>query len=85
LFHQTTEVWQCRRWAEPFVWIGMNPIAIYLAHNLVDLGKIARRFVGGDVNQWFGRGGEMMVALAVVVLTFGICRFLYRRGIFLRL
>ena len=50
------EVWGWRRWALPFVWIGMNPITVYMFHNLVDVGKIAERFVGGDLNKFYLRG-----------------------------
>lgn len=84
-FHLVIESWGWRRWAQPFVWIGMNPITIYLIHELVDIDKIAQRFVGGDLNHYFGRYGDLVVALAGIAITFGICRFLYQRKIFLRL
>jgi predicted acyltransferase len=75
-----------RAWAQPFVWIGMNPITIYLLHNLVDLEKISRRFAGGELNErYLGRYGDLVVALVALAITFGIARFLYRRKIFLRL
>ena len=67
-------------WAQPFVWIGMNPITIYMIHNLVDIGAIANRFVGGDLKKlYLGRYGDLAVALVAMAITLGICRFLYRR------
>jgi len=69
----------------PFVWIGVNPITIYLAHNLIDFDKIADRFVGGQLNTYFGQYGRLMIALASLALVFGFLHFLYRRKIFLRL
>ena len=85
-FHLVIEGWGWRRWAQPFVWIGMNPITIYMIHNLVDVGQIAQRFVGGDLNKlYLGRYGDLAVALAGMAITFGICRFMYQRKIFLRL
>jgi predicted acyltransferase len=84
-FHQVIEVWGWRRWAQPFVWIGMNPITIYLAHNLVDLKKIALRFVGGDLGVCLGRGADLAATIVIMAISFWICRFLYRRKIFLRL
>ncbi len=85
-FHLVIESWGWRRWALPFVWIGMNPITIYMIHNLVDIGQIAQRFVGGDLNKLcFGRYGDLVVALVELAITFGICRFMYQRKIFLRL
>jgi len=84
-FHWLIEAMGWRRWAMPFVWIGMNPITIYMLHSLIDLGPIARRFVGGDLNQLlFGRYGDLAVAAVTVVMTFGIARFMYQRKIFLR-
>jgi predicted acyltransferase len=85
-FHQIIEVWGLRKWAIPFVWIGMNPIAIYMFHNLVDVEAIAQRFVGGDLNKlYFGRAGELIVGAAGLLIVFGVARFLYQRRIFLRL
>ena len=55
-------------------------------HNLVDIGGIAQRFVGGDLSKlYLGQYGDLAVALVEVAITFGICRFLYARKIFLRL
>jgi predicted acyltransferase len=86
LFYLVVDVWRYQKWALPFVWIGMNPITIYMIHNLVDIDKIAERFVGGDVKkQYLGAYGEITVALVGMVITFAICRFLYQRKIFLRL
>ena len=85
-FHLVIECWGWRGWAQPFVWIGMNPITIYMIHDVVDVGQIAQRFVGGDLSKlYLGRYGELALALVEMAITFGICRFLYRRKIFLRL
>ena len=79
-FHQVIEVWNRRSWAQPFVWIGMNPITLYLLHALVDLEGLAKRFVGGDLGQLlFGRANALVIALVVVLITVGIARWLYRR------
>jgi len=42
VFYFIVDVWQKRAWCQPFVWIGMNPITIYMMENLVDI------IVGGD-------------------------------------
>ncbi len=86
LFHLVVDVWKYQKWALPFVWIGMNPITIYMIHNLVDIEAIARRFVGGDFKKlYLGAYGDLAVALVAMAITLGICRFLYERKIFLRL
>ena len=69
----------------PFVWIGVNPITIYMAHNLIDFPKIAHRFAGGPIKEMFGTYGEVVITLVIILMTFAIVRFLYRRKIFLRL
>ncbi|MHB9065568.1 MAG: acyltransferase family protein [Pirellulaceae bacterium] len=85
LFYLVIDVAGWRFWAQPFVWIGMNPITIYMLDNLVDIPQIAKRFVGGDLNAYFGDYGQLVVAIVGLLITFAIARFLYRRKIFLRL
>lgn len=86
VFHYAIEVRQWRRWAEPFVWIGLNPITVYLLHNLVDLNALAKRFVGGDLGQLAFGAAQPLVATVVVMLTsIGFCWWLHRRRIYLRL
>lgn len=89
VFYQIIEIWQWQRWATPFVWIGSNAITLYLANNFLDFGRLAHRFAGGDVRQFCNRAvgagfGDLVVALVALGLILGLARFLYRRGIFLR-
>lgn len=84
VFYQIVDVWNLRGWAQPFVWIGMNPITIYMAHNIIPFDDVAKRLVGGDLNRYFGACGQLLIAAVVMALTFGLCYFLYRRRIFLR-
>jgi predicted acyltransferase len=84
-FYQVIEVWNLRRWAAPFVWIGMNPIAIYLADRFVDFGGLAERVVGGPVKGLFGAYGQLLVTLVALGMVVGLAWFLHRRRIFLRL
>lgn len=88
-FYLVIDVWKCRVWAAPLVWIGANALTIYLISNVVDFKKLSLRFVGGDVGLaldalWPGLAGLTM-ALTSIALCFAICRFLYQRQIFLRL
>ncbi len=84
-FHLVIEVWGFQAWARPFVWIGMNPITIYMVNNLIDVDQIAQRFVGGELNTYFGDYGQLLVAIVGLLIMFGVARFLYQRKIFLRL
>ena len=50
VFYLIVDVWQARAWCQPFVWMGMNSITVYLASNMLGgFRELARRFAGGDV------------------------------------
>ena len=90
-FYLVVDVAGWRRWGQPFVWIGMNPITIYILNSLLGgYEKVAARFVGGSIERFFdahvakGLGG-LTVAAVGVLLAFLVARFLYRRKVFLRL
>lgn len=86
LFFLVIDVWKLRWWAQPFVWIGMNPITIYMLDNLGIVSTIKKRLIGGELNSWlFGDYGELVLAIVGLLVTFGIARFLYRKQLFLRL
>ncbi len=48
LMHQIIDVWQWRRWATVFVWVGANALALYFLNDIINFWAIAARFVGGD-------------------------------------
>jgi predicted acyltransferase len=88
-FYYVVDVRQARGWCQPFIWIGMNPITLYLATSVLNFGRVAQRFVGGDIAQFFDRlvakgFGELVVALTTLLIIILLARFLYRRNIFLR-
>lgn len=89
-FYYLIDIRHWERWATPFVWIGMNPITVYLGESLVNYGRVANRLAGGSVRQWLDAAVTVGAGQAVLsVLTLGIavlfCRWLYQRKIFLRL
>jgi predicted acyltransferase len=93
IFYLVIDVWKWRWWTAPFVWIGTNAITLYLAWNILDFRGLAARLAGGNLqakiqSSFAAPQGEQAaqlvlcgVALALVLL---LARFLYRRGIFLR-
>ena len=91
LFFLIVDVWQARKWCQPFVWMGMNSITIYLAGSLLGgFRKPALRLVGGDVKTFFDAhlaqgAGDMLVSLTGLLLAFWLMHFMYRRKIFLKL
>jgi predicted acyltransferase len=82
-FYLVIDVWKVHKWAQPFVWVGMNPITIYLAANMANFPRLAKRLIGGAV--FFGAYGGVVVALVSLGLELWLVQFLYSRKVFLRL
>lgn len=90
LFYCIVEIWKKQRWCQPFVWIGMNSITLYLAYNVISFPKVAERLAGGDLQRcldtYVGTGaGSVFLVVVELTLTFLLVRFLYVRKIFIRL
>ncbi len=83
-FYQVVDVWNHRRWATPFIWVGMNPMAIYLAHALFSIDGLAARLVGGPVKAGLGMYGGLLESMVALGLGLALLRFMYQRRIFLR-
>lgn len=77
-----------KKWSMPFVWVGMNPIAIYLLTSVVSFHEIALRIFGGPVAEWadgLTPGlGRLLVTVAGLAMVLWICRVLYRNKLFFR-
>jgi predicted acyltransferase len=91
VFYAVVDIWKVRTWCQPFVWMGMNPITIYLVVNMLGgFGKLSARLAGGDVKAFMdskvAQGfGDLFIAIVGLLLAFWLVHFLYRRKIFLRL
>ena len=92
-FYWVVDIKQWRKWCQPFVWIGMNPLTLYLTSNFLGgLGfeKLSRRLVGGPVKSFLDAHvtagfGDLIIAATAVALFLWFAHFLYQRKIFLRL
>ncbi|MDB4809475.1 heparan-alpha-glucosaminide N-acetyltransferase domain-containing protein [bacterium] len=88
-FYLVMDVVKVKMWAMPLVWIGMNPIAIYLLSSVVDFNQIAGRILGGPVADWADGMvpglGALLVALGGMGLVLWLCRALYKREVFFRI
>ena len=89
IFYAIIDVLGYRVWCRPFEWIGCNPLAIYLISPIVGFPTLANRLVGGDVrnalDHYVAAGlGGLVVAMTGLALVALFARFLYQRGIFLR-
>jgi predicted acyltransferase len=88
-FYHVIDIRGWRKWCQPLVWIGMNPITLYVLSGLVGFRTVAIRLVGGDVKAFFDKslsagGGELIAGITAVAIMLLLARFLYRRQIFLR-
>lgn len=88
-FYLMIDLVQLKKWAMPFVWIGMNPIAIYLLSTVLDFNHIAGRVLSGPIADW-ANGilpglGALLVAVGGMFLIFWLCRTLYKRNVFFRI
>ncbi len=88
-FYYAVDVRGWRRWCVPFVWIGMNPITLYLVSGIVGYRRLAARLAGGDVSAWLDAAvapgwGNLGVAIVGLILMLLLARFLFQKQIFLR-
>lgn len=89
LFYWVVDVRGWQRWCVPFVWVGLNPIAVYLVAKVVSMDNLARRVAGGPVMAALDAAvpslGGMVVALVGIGWCFLLAWFLHRRKLYLRL
>jgi predicted acyltransferase len=91
VFYQIVDVWKWQLWCQPFVWLGMNSITLYLTADILDgFANPATRLAGGDIKNLFNLhvangSGELVISIVGLLLAFWFARFLYQRKIFLRL
>ena len=83
LFYFVIDMRGARRWAFPFVVIGMNAITIYVAQEFIKFDDISRFFLGG-VAMLSGAAGPVVLALGAIATRWILLHYLYRNGTFLR-
>ncbi len=89
VFYWLIDVKGHARWAVPFIWIGLNPITIYLLGNVMSFDEIMGRVLGGPVKAWadgISQGlGDVLISLGGMGLAVFICYYLHRRKLYIRL
>ena len=83
LFYLVIDVWGWRRWAFPFIVIGMNAILAYMLTHPHHVGAVSGQYVAG-LAKHLGRGGPFVTSLASFALVWGMLYYLYRNRHFLR-
>lgn len=82
LFYSIIDVLGYRKWAFPFVVIGMNAIFIYMAGSFVPLTHIAGIFTRGVVD--LGQFEPLVRALLIFATEWLVLFWMYRRKIFIK-
>jgi predicted acyltransferase len=83
LFYLVVDVLGFRRWAFPFIVIGMNAIAVYMATGLLDFGRMGNVFVG-NLAPYLGVWIDFVLACATFAIVWSILYWMYRTKSFVR-
>jgi predicted acyltransferase len=83
LFFLIIDVWGYKKWTLPFIVIGVNAIAVYVATHLFDFKLIGNVFVGG-LAKWLGPLNGFVQALAGLLVVWLILYWMYRKKTFIK-
>ena len=84
IFYLVIDVWGFKKWSFPFVVIGMNAIAVYVATHLFDFSLIGNVFVGG-LAKYLGSWNGFVQALAALTVVWLILYWMYRKKTFIKI
>jgi predicted acyltransferase len=84
LFFLVIDIRGYRKWAFPFVVIGMNAIAVYVANHLFNFTLIGNVFVGG-LAKWLGPWNEFVQQLAALLVIWLILYWMYQKKTFIKI
>jgi predicted acyltransferase len=84
LFYFVVDLCRLRFLAAPFIWIGMNPITLYLMANLLDFDALARRMIHQPLLDSFGIYSQLVLSIVSMTFILGIAFFLHTRKIFIK-
>ncbi|MEI7490768.1 MAG: DUF5009 domain-containing protein [Bacteroidota bacterium] len=82
-FYWVIDVKGYKKWAFPFIVIGLNPITIYVVQGIFDFGIIANIFIHGFADS-FGSFKPVFYQLCIILVKWFFLYFLYSKKIFLK-
>jgi predicted acyltransferase len=85
LFYWIIDIVGYKKWAFPFIVIGLNSIFIYLAMNIIPFDKILNSLFGRELTIYLGAWQTFFLALSTLAAGWFILYLMYKRKIFLRL
>lgn len=80
LFHLAVDAWNGGKWAFPLRVIGVNALAAYLIHALLNVHELNRRIFGGMAD-FFPPFQPLFLAASLLLLQWLVLLFFYRRRI----
>jgi len=85
LFYLVIDVWGFRKWAFPFVVIGLNSITIYILHSgIIDFAQMSKYFFGGIAGKFSELAQPVILSAGMVLCIWTFLYILYRYKIFLK-
>jgi len=85
IFYLVLDIWHIQKWATPFIWLGMNSIAIYMIWNVLNFNHLAHRFAGLKEYYFNENVGFVCGTTVALTLVLALVRFLYQRRIFIKI
>jgi predicted acyltransferase len=85
LFYAIIDVMGWKKWAFPFVVVGMNSITIYMASKMVNFGYTANFLFAGMIKLAPKEYAPLLNYAAIMAIEWLFLFFLYRKKIFLRI
>jgi predicted acyltransferase len=83
LFYWLIDIRGYRKWAFPFLIIGMNAIFIYMFTSLVHLDSMVNVFTK-ELAGWLPKAGLLFQQVAVLVVEWLILFWMYKRNVFVK-
>lgn len=83
IFYWIIDIKGHKKWAFPFIVIGLNPITIYLGQRLFDFGVVVNIFVHGFIG-YLGPLKPIFWHLCILIVQWLFLYFLYKKRIFLK-
>lgn len=85
-FYYVMDVKHYKKWAVPFIWIGINSILIYVcAHGLFNFEATALFIFGGIIDKIPSMWQQAGLWLGVLIIQLAILKFLYAKKWFLKI
>ena len=85
IFYLVIDVWGFRKWAFPFVVIGLNSITIYMLNSgIIDFAQMGKYFFGGLASHFSELTQPVIMASGFVLCMWTTLYILYKNKIFLK-